>query len=488
MSASSPFVPLALAAASFFAGARLLRAALARPVLLLEELALVLACAYPVGAAAWLWAWLEGTTLLGFGAPWTWLTAAHFFVAGAGALALTALVTRLVDARLGRRVMLVLVALHPVAFATVAAGLSGVAWADELGAPLYALLFAVQAIVYLFATPSRGHAVARVGLGVALLVPIATLVPAVGWAWRRPMLSLDDMVRFHGVANALGHVGLGLAMLAWLRPPRRVPALVAPLSRLRIDGRVSGGAIVGDGPPVRGLSDDLSRYARPGFDPGALPADTVAFYTDTASFELDLVGRWHGPFVVGGWLWARVVAPLLGQLGLPPPGRAADDAQLDSRIVAVDAARDGRAGARGWVRHWRTSNAVLYVAVYADHVTEGTRYMNIAFPLPGGWNMTSILRLDHAPGRGLALSSLPAPEGHGDQGVYLVRQGHPWRLPLDETITVYEASAAPSDLPAAPGSVLVARHEMWLAGLRYLTMHYQIRRRGAPPPLDAPVA
>jgi len=61
--------------------------------------------------------------------------------------------------------------------------------------------------------------------------------------------------------------------------------------------------------------------------------------------------------------------------------------------------------------------------------------------------------------------------------VYLVRGGRPLRLPLDETIAVYAAEDAPPDVPAAPGSTLVARHEMWLAGLPYLTMHYQIRRR-----------
>jgi len=42
--------------------------------------------------------------------------------------------------------------------------------------------------------------------------------------------------------------------------------------------------------------------------------------------------------------------------------------------------------------------------------------------------------------------------------------------------SVYTAEEAPADLTAAEGSTLVARHQMWLAGIPDLTMHDQIRR------------
>ena len=55
-------------------------------------------------------------------------------------------------------------------------------------------------------------------LTIALFVPVLTLIPAQAWAWNRPFFHLAEMVRYHGLANAIGHVGLGLAAFAWGRP------------------------------------------------------------------------------------------------------------------------------------------------------------------------------------------------------------------------------------------------------------------------------
>ncbi len=451
--------------------------ALRRSVLALEDLMLALAWVFPMGAAFWIEAWLTDSSRLGFGAPWTWLTASHFMAAGFGALSVSAWMARTIPNGRARAVMHGVLLVHPVAFACVAAGLTGVPLLDEVGAAAYGGLFVAQAVLYGVAARPRGPLPARLLLGLALWVPVVTLVPAIGWAWGHPLLSMDEMVRYHGLVNAVGHAGLGLAALSWLRPPRRRGPLQAPLSRLRARGRVTA-AVLGEGSrEVRGLSDDLAAYARDDFDPRTLPPEVIAFYEDTAAFELDLHGRWHGAFVIGGWLWSKVIAPALGQLGLPPPGHTLEDAALSSRIVDVDDALDGRTNVRGWVRHWKHDGRVLYVAAYAEHVRAGVRCMNIAFALPGGFNMTSILHLGRAADGALMLTSRHQQNPGGDQGVYLVRRGRPLRLPLDETIAVYAAEDAPPDLPAAPGSTLVARHEMWLAGLPYLTMHYQIRRR-----------
>lgn len=454
-----------------------LRRTARRSALLTEDVMLAFAWVFPVGAAFWLEAWLSDSSRLGFGAPWTWLTASHFMVAGFGALSVSAWMTRTIPTPKARRVMHGLLLLHPFAFASVAAGLTGVPFFDEVGAVLYETLFVVQAVLYLVAARPLGPWLARVLLGVALWVPVATLLPAMAWAWGHPVWSMDEMVAYHGLVNAIGHAGLGLAMLAWLRPPRRLPLVDAPFSRLHASGRVDASVLGTASRGVTGLTDSLLAYSRPGFDVGRLPAEVVAFYEHTTDFELDLHGRWHGLFVVGGWIWSRVIAPTLGQLGLPAPGHVARDATLDSQIVDVEDALDGRSGVRGWVRHWKHSGAPLYIAAYAEHQRGDVRLMNIAFALPGGFNMTSLLHLEQAPDGALSLSSRPDRNPGGDQGVYLVRSGRPWRLPLDETIAVYAADQAPADLPAAEGSTLIARHQMWLAGIPYLTMHYQIRRR-----------
>ncbi|MBV1859515.1 MAG: YndJ family protein [Nannocystaceae bacterium] len=454
-----------------------LRRTARRSALLPEDLMLTLAWVFPLGAAVWLEAWLSNSSRLGFGSPWTWLTASHFMVAGFGALTVSAWMTRTIPTLRARRVMYGLLLLHPLAFAAVALGLTGVPFFDEVGAVAYEALFGIQAVLYLVAARPRGSWLARTLLGVALWIPVATLLPAVAWAWGHPVWSMDEMVAYHGLVNAIGHVGLGLGMLAWLRPPRRLSPVHAPFSGLHSSGRVDASVLGTASAEVTGLTDSLRAYSRPGFNVDRLPPEVIAFYEHTTEFELDLHGQWHGIFVVGGWVWSRIIAPALGQLGLPAPGHVARDAALESRIVDVDDALDGRTAVRGWVRHWKHSHAPLYIAAYAEHQRGDVRSMNIAFALPGGFNMTSILHLEEAPGRALSLSSRPDRHPGGDQGVYLVRSGRPWRLPLDETIVVYTADQAPANLPVAEGSTLVARHRMWLAGIPYLTMHYQIRRR-----------
>lgn len=72
--------------------------------------------------------------------------------------------------------------------------------------------------------------------------------------------------------------------------------------------------------------------------------------------------------------------------------------------------------------------------------------------------LTSLLRLENRDGGQLALSTHRGPDDAGDQGVYLQLAGlRPWRLPLDETITV-RAAGGTEDQGASAGD-LTARHD-----------------------------
>lgn len=363
----------AVALLSVFGGLHQLRQALQRPLLAPEDFSLAFAYLFPMGAAVWGTAWLTDTSFMGFAAPWTGLTAAHFLVAGFGALTVSSWLARTISGRRARQLMSVLLVVHPLAFSLVAAGLSGYPSSDKAGAVLYLLVFIAQLILFLFSSHIRGPGPVRAGMSLALAIPVLTMLPALGWAWDRPYWGINDMVRWHGLANALGHVGLGLVMLAILRPPRRCGALVAPLSRLRFSRDVRLG--LGNHAPSkgRGLSDGLAAYRRADFDTGSLSPDIVAFYENTDDFELDLEGRWHGPFVLAGLVWSRIIAPALGQLGLPSPGQSVTDAALSSRIVDIDDSEDGRRNVRGWIRQWKRTGAVLYVAAYSEHDRAGVR-------------------------------------------------------------------------------------------------------------------
>lgn len=197
----------------------LLRRARARPELLPEDFALAAAWSFMVGALVWLGVFLCDSTLFGFGAPWTWLAAAHFAAAGFGALTVTALACRAVSECRALRVLRCLLIAHPVAYLVTAAGISGVPGCDELGASAYLLIFAVQFVAFVTGRPDRLSRPPRLLATLALAVPVVTLIPALAWAWQRPILGLEGMIRYHGLTNAIGHVGLGLFAFGWGRPP-----------------------------------------------------------------------------------------------------------------------------------------------------------------------------------------------------------------------------------------------------------------------------
>lgn len=211
-------------------GCVLLKRACARPELLPEEVALAGAWVFVVGSLVWLGVFLSGSTLFGFGVPWSWLAAAHFAAAGFGALTVTALLCRVVSGRRALRVLRLLLVAHPIAYLVTAGGILGFRYCDEVGASCYELIFVLQLGAMAFGRPNRMAAGPRVLLLLALTVPVVTLVSALAWAWGRPIFDLAGMVRYHGIVNAIGHVGMGFAAFLWGRPPSHslVPKDVLP--------------------------------------------------------------------------------------------------------------------------------------------------------------------------------------------------------------------------------------------------------------------
>lgn len=207
-------VPVLLAV---FVGCHLLRRAFARQELLPEEVALAAAWVFIVGSFVWLGVYLNGSTLLGFGAPWTWLTAAHFAFAGFGAITVTALSCRVVSSSRSLRVLRTLLIVHPIAYLVTAGGILGYRFCDEVGASSYGLIFIAQLGAVVLGRPNRIGRGPLILVVVALTVPLVTMVPALAWAWGRPMFGISGMVRYHGIVNAIGHVGLGFCAFAWGR-------------------------------------------------------------------------------------------------------------------------------------------------------------------------------------------------------------------------------------------------------------------------------
>ena len=200
-------------------GCILLRRAFARHDLLPEEIALAAAWIFMVGSLVWLGVFLSRSTLLGFGAPWTWLAAAHFAFAGFGALTVTSLSCRVVSSRRALKILRILLIVHPFAYLVTAGGILGYRYCDEVGAAAYVLVFATQLGAVLLGRPNRIARAPLFLIAFALTVPLATMVPALAWAWGRPIFDIAGMVRYHGILNAIGHVCLGLFAFAWGRVP-----------------------------------------------------------------------------------------------------------------------------------------------------------------------------------------------------------------------------------------------------------------------------
>ncbi len=441
-----------------------------------SRIALSVGLVFLPAATLWLVSARAGHQLLGYAPFWVLLTAAHFHVAGMYLLIVLGRVT-FERGRIAASIAIACVLSVPL----TAAGIYGPRWL-EVAAAVGMAASAFGAGILLVCTPRLAL---RIAGGVLLLsMPLAGAFALRDHGTAFSVAGLDplgSMLVSHGALNTLAFALIALATLSRMPPP---PLLTGapPLSRL------GGGLTIGPtflatrglersvSPAPAGLVDDLADLAHAGLDPAQVAPAIRAFYERTAEHEMIVTPRWRTGFRTGGKLWAWL-ARRLGQLQLPV--RVTDDREgITSRIVAVDAAADGRASPRSWIRTFPDGRA-LYVAVYSTHAAHDRRYMNIAFPLPGG-NMTSILRMDQR-GRGVRVST----RAGGDSGIWLVLRvfgrALPLRTPMSEELDVWtvEDPALTAELRAwAAGYTTVAVHTLWLFGVRFLTLHYAMRPRG----------
>ncbi len=251
--------------------------------------------------------------------------------------------------------------------------------------------------------------------------------------------------------------GLFVALVVGVRRARDVP-----LSPLVARGRVGSDYLqrhdVTTGKPKSGEMDDMADYARNDFDPEAVHPAVRRFYEHTADYDLSYRVRWHRGFRLGASLAVRLMRRI-EQLNLPGPADSGTRT-LSSRIVGVGADDDPRDGARAWIRTDESGTAV-FVAIYASHVRDGTRYVNISAPLPWS-NLSTVLHVRHLDCDGDGGLELTTKTDTGDEGLYLVTPLGAVALPMAQTFRV-----------RPDGDGIRARHEMWLFGQQFLTIEYE---------------
>ncbi len=157
-----------------------------------------------------------GLALLGVHEPIVELTAVHYTYAGVGALTLAVMAHRTAVTpgarRVGRAAVTITMAAPPI----VAFGFAtGVAVPQVGGAVLMAVGVWLTACLELARVVGhRASGWTRAFLGISALAIWVPMVLAVAWAagqhWAIPVLSISDMARTHGLANAVGFILCGL--------------------------------------------------------------------------------------------------------------------------------------------------------------------------------------------------------------------------------------------------------------------------------------
>lgn len=428
---------------------------------------------------------------LGFSDLIVQLTAVHFHYAGFAAPVICGLAGRGIEPRrpLLRRLYQLTCWTVMLAVWIVAIGFVISPLAQLAGAVLLAAGMTLLAVFLCFVLPRRSGRLAGALLvvaGLSLALPMALAVAyAAGELGAGPGLTIPEMARWHGLFNAFGFAGAGLAAFALWCPPSCCAAPHPPFSRLAGGWRIGAdffdreGLVDPAGHPT-GLVDDLDAYRRDGFDPTRVHPEVRRFYERTIDFDLHVEARWRFGFRLAGRLFRRLTNAV-GQLNVPL-GRL-DESQMESRLVAL--ADDGRRAVRAWVRSYAATGRPVFVAAYSMHESAGVPNMNIALPLPGG-NLAGLLRMDPIAGcpGSLSLTTLPEEGRIGDEGVYFANRVLPIRLPLDETLRIWPRDEAPAELSSrfdeSPANAVFARHDLWLAGLRYLTIDYLLIPRQEP--------
>ncbi len=459
----------------------------------LEELCIDAGLVFTSVSGIWFFFYRLSGEFFGFSGVLVPLTAAHFVTIGMGALIIAGLMGRQlrVSSDLTRtyRIIAWITIISPMLVAigiTHTNLISAVSIIEVFGVVLLSASFVGLAGYYLLKIRTTiQNPIATICLMLSALTLFITMALALGYSVGRFTtlfyFAIPDMVQWHGWLNAIGFAGLGVLGWAIVKPQPIGHAYGIPFSR--INGRYkidptfyeSIGAIAqNDEYSPNGLVDNLVDYTTPDCQINNLSPSIIRFYEHTNAHQLMVYPIWAQSFKYPARLY-KWFAQRINQMNLPLEPET-DARTIQSHIMALNDAIDGRNNVRAWVRTYTESDEVVYVAGYASHINKNRRYMNISFPLPFG-HITSILRLTTQHNdTSLSLSSINNLATIGDQGVYFVTPLLTIRLPFNEIIDVYNTRS--DDIPAhtvnLENSTLFARHQMWFFGYPFLTLYYSI--------------
>ena len=220
-------------------------------------------------------------------------------------------------------------------------------------------------------------------------------------------------------------------------------------------------------PPDVGILASLDDLNGPSFDAGQVHPLIREFYEHTSRFKLSIIPEWRRWMKPGYEIFKLLVAQPLGQAAIPSNIEEAQRGMV-STIDTIAFDGDDAIDIRGWIRTYADSGKPIYVGIYTSFRHEGRGYVSVGFPIPSA-NFTATLLPENAGEHDFELTSqtgLPF-TGHYLSSVDSERDALTVLklLYFQEHIFVYVA-----------GGELKTDHSFYLAGQRFLTLHYEIER------------
>jgi hypothetical protein len=216
-----------------------------------------------------------------------------------------------------------------------------------------------------------------------------------------------------------------------------------------------------------GILASLDSLEGPTFEPRRVNPLIREFYEHTSRFRLSIIPEWRRWMKPGYEIFKRVVAQPLGQAAIPSNIEEAQRGMV-STIDTITLDGNDEIDIRGWVRTFADSGKPIYVGIYTSIRHEDHGYVSVGFPIPNA-NFTATLLPRNAGQRDFLLTSRSelAYPGHYLSSVDSQRDALTVLklLYFQEQIFVYVADGE-----------LRTDHSFYLAGQRFLTLHYEIER------------
>jgi hypothetical protein len=223
-------------------------------------------------------------------------------------------------------------------------------------------------------------------------------------------------------------------------------------------------------PPDVGILASLDSLAGPTFDARRVHPLIREFYEHTSRFRLSIVPEWRRWMKPGYELFKQLVARPLGQAAIPSNIEEAQRGMVSTiDTIALDG--DEEIDIRGWIRTFADSGKPIYVGIYTSFRHDDRGYVSVGFPIPSA-NFTATLLPCNAGEHDFVLTSRSelAFPGHYLSSVDSERDALTVLklLYFQERIFVYVVDGE-----------LRTDHSFYLAGQRFLTLHYEIERLAA---------